>query len=61
MFISYISTFNRFKIIDASMQGTDKHVKDPKLLKSKKYSQDLSDEEENFALLEEKPQVSTRD
>ena len=43
------------------MQGTDKHEKDPKLLKSKKYSQDLSDEEENFALLEEKPQVSIRD
>ena len=61
MFISYISAFNRFKIIDASMQGTDKHEKDPKLLKSKKYSQDLSDEEENFALLEEKPQVSIRD
>jgi len=47
-----------FKIIDASMQGTDKHEKDPKLLKSKKYSQDLSDEEENFALLEEKPQIA---
>ena len=61
MFISYISAFNRFKIIDPSMQGTDKHEKDPKLLKSKKYSQDLSDEEENFALLEEKPQVSIRD
>ena len=61
MFISFISTFNRFKIIDASMQGTDKDEKDAKLFKSKKYSQDLSDEEENFALLEEKPQVSIRD
>ena len=60
MFITFISTFNRFKIIDASMQGTDKDEKDAKLFKSKKYSQDLSDEEENFALLEEKPQVSTR-
>ena len=60
MFISCISTFNRFKIIDASIQETDKDEHDPKLSKRKKYSQDLSDEEENFALLEEKPQVSIR-